>query len=127
MRQLARPGTSINGDLYVVAGNDVNVEHLKGTGHPMFKEDERRYIVGSIRFVKQALISTGMGWMDAEPQIALVKPDIYLVNEDGDKPEKRAFCAEHGLEYVVLKRLPKEGLTGAWTWRFSLKILWKPP
>lgn len=98
------------GDLYVVVGNDANVEHLKGAGHPMFKQDERRYITGAIRFVKQALISTGMGWMDAEPQIALVKPDIYLVNEDGDKPEKRAFCAEHGLEYVVLKRLPKEGL-----------------
>jgi cytidyltransferase-like protein len=98
------------GDLYVVAGNDVNVEFLKGAGHPMFKQDERRYIVQSIRFVTQALISTGMGWMDAEPQIALVKPDIYLVNEDGDKPEKRAFCEEHGLEYVVLTRLPKEGL-----------------
>lgn len=99
------------GDLYVVVGNDANVEHLKGAGHPMFKEDERRYITGAIRFVTQALISTGMGWMDAEPQIALVKPDIYLVNEDGDKPEKRAFCDEHDLEYVVLKRLPKEGLT----------------
>ena len=49
--------------------------------------------------------------MDAEPEIALVKPDIYAVNQDGDKPEKRAFCAEHNLEYVVLERLPKEGLT----------------
>ena len=101
---------SAYGDLYVVAGNDVNVEFLKGVGHPLFKQDERRYIVQSIRFVTQALISTGMGWMDAEPQIALVKPDIYLVNEDGDKPEKREFCDERGLEYVVLTRLPKEGL-----------------
>jgi len=25
-------------------------------------------------------------------------------------PEKRAFCKEHGIEYVVLKRTPKEGL-----------------
>jgi hypothetical protein len=32
------------------------------------------------------------------------------VNEDGDVPEKRAFCKEHGIEYVVLKRTPKEGL-----------------
>ena len=98
------------GDLYVVVGNDANVEHLKGAGHPMFKQDERRYIVGSIRFVTQALISSGMGWMDAAPEIARVGPDIYAVNEDGDKPEKRAFCAEHGLEYVVLERLPREGL-----------------
>jgi len=98
------------GDLYVVLGNDVNVKLLKGTGHPLFKQDERRYMVQSIRYVKQALISTGSGWMDAAPEIAKIKPDIYAVNEDGDKPEKRAFCAEHGLEYVVLKRLPKEGL-----------------
>jgi len=34
----------------------------------------------------------------------------YAGNEDGDKPEKRQFCADHGLEYVVLKRLPKPGL-----------------
>jgi hypothetical protein len=48
--------------------------------------------------------------MDAEPEIVQVKPDIYAVNEDGDKPEKRAFCEAHGIQYVVLKRKPKEGL-----------------
>lgn len=99
------------GDLYVVVGSDANVALLKGAGHPLFRQDERCYIAQSIRFVTQALISTGTGWMDAAPEIARVQPDIYLVNEDGDKPEKRAFCEEHGLEYVVLKRLPKEGLT----------------
>lgn len=99
------------GDLYVVVGNDANVELLKGAGHPIFRQDERQYMVQSIRHVEQALVSSGSGWMDAEPEIALVKPDIYAVNQDGDKPEKRAFCAEHGLEYVVLERLPAEGLT----------------
>ena len=98
------------GDLYVVVGHDENVRQLKGEGHPLFSQDERRYMVQSIRFVKQALISSGWGWMDAEPQIAQVQPDIYAVNEDGDKPEKQAFCKAHGLDYVVLKRLPKEGL-----------------
>lgn len=98
------------GDLYVVVGHDENVRLLKGEGHPLFPQEERRYMVGAIRFVKQALVSSGWGWMDAEPQIAEIRPDIYAVNEDGDKPEKQAFCQEHGLEYVVLKRLPKEGL-----------------
>ncbi len=103
--------TSELGDLYVVVGNDANLLLLKGEGHPLFPEDERRYMVQSIRFVKQALISSGQGWMDAEPEIAVIQPDMYAVNEDGDVPEKRAFCEEHGIEYVVLKRLPKEGLT----------------
>ncbi|MGA2077931.1 MAG: adenylyltransferase/cytidyltransferase family protein [Terriglobia bacterium] len=98
------------GDLYVVVGHDANIRLLKGEGHPMFSQDERRYMVQSVRFVKQALISSGHGWMDAEPEVAVVKPDIYAVNEDGDVPEKRAFCKEHGIEYVVLKRIPKAGL-----------------
>ena len=98
------------GDLYVVAGHDANVRLLKGEGHPFFPQDERRYMVQAVRYVHQALISTGSGWMDAEPEVERIRPDIYVVNEDGDKPEKREFCAAHGLEYVVLKRLPKEGL-----------------
>jgi len=99
------------GDLYVIAGNDANVEHLKGAGHPLFREDERRYLCASIRYVHQALITTGSGWLDAEPEMRRIQPDIYAVNEDGDKPEKRVFCAEHGIQYLVLKRVPKEGLT----------------
>jgi cytidyltransferase-like protein len=98
------------GDLYVVAGSDANVRLLKGEGHPLFPQDERRYFVQAVRYVKRALISTGQGWMDAEPEIALIKPDMYAVNEDGDKPEKREFCEMHGIQYVVLKRTPKEGL-----------------
>jgi cytidyltransferase-like protein len=101
---------STYGDLYVVAGNDANVRNLKGEGHPLQTQDERRYMIGAIRYVKQALVSTGWGWLDAEPEIARLRPDIYLVNEDGDKPEKREFCEAHGLRYVVLKRTPREGL-----------------
>ncbi len=102
--------TSSLGDLYVVVGHDENVRLLKGDGHPLFPQDERRYMVGSVRFVKQALISSGNGWMDAEPEIEAIRPDIYAVNEDGDKPEKQEFCRQHGLEYVVLKRVPAAGL-----------------
>jgi cytidyltransferase-like protein len=99
------------GDLYVAVGNDANVRHLKGAGHPLQNQDERRYMVGAIRYVTQALVTSGQGWMDAEPEIERLKPDIYAVNEDGDVPEKRAFCQAHGLEYAVLKRTPKAGLS----------------
>ncbi|MBA7626070.1 Bifunctional protein HldE [subsurface metagenome] len=100
------------GDLYVVVGHDENVRLLKGEGHPLFPEAERCYLVGSARYVTRAIISTGSGWMDAEPEILALKADLYVVNGDGDKPEKRAFCREHGLEYLVLKRTPKDGLVG---------------
>jgi cytidyltransferase-like protein len=98
------------GDLYVVVGSDENVRVLKGDGHPLFPALQRRFIAGSIRYVKLALISSGSGWMDAEPEFLKIKPDIYAVNEDGDKPEKLEFCRRHGIEYKVLKRAPKDGL-----------------
>ena len=98
------------GELHVVVGHDANIELLKGEGHPMYKEDERCFVVGSIRFVHRAYVSSGNGWLDAEPEIERIKPDIYAVNEDGDVPEKSNFCKAHGIEYRVLKRTPKEGL-----------------
>ena len=98
------------GDLYVVVGHGANIHLLKGKGHPVFSEEERRYMVQAVRFVTEALISTGQGWMDAEPEIAILKPDIYAVNEDGNQPEKEQFCKTHGIRYAVLKRTPKEGL-----------------
>ncbi len=98
------------GTLYAIVGNDRNLRLLKGGGHPMFPQEERRYMVQAVRHVHQALITSGSGWVDAEPEIARIKPDKYIVNEDGDRPEKRAFCASHGLRYLVLKRVPRPGL-----------------
>jgi cytidyltransferase-like protein len=98
------------GALYVVLGSDRNVEFLKGPGHPLQGEQERRYMVGSVRTVHRCLVSTGSGWMDAEPEIDEIRPTHYVVNEDGDQPDKREFCAAHGIEYVVLRRIPHAGL-----------------
>ena len=67
-------------------------------------------MVQAIRSVSQAFIASGSGYLDVEPEIDRVRPDIYLVNADGDRPEKREFSRTHGLQYVVLQRLPKDGL-----------------
>ena len=101
---------SAYGDLYVIVGHDANIRLLKGEGHPLLPETERRYVVGSIKYVKQAIISSGDGWLDADPEIKRLKPDIYAVNEDGDKGGKREYCQENGIEYLVLKRTPAPGL-----------------
>jgi cytidyltransferase-like protein len=101
---------SAYGDLYVSLGNDANIRGLKGNGHPLLPQDERTYMVAAIRFVRQAFVAAGFGWLDVETEIDRIRPDIYMVNEDGDRPEKRAFCARLGMQYVVLQRLPKEGL-----------------
>jgi cytidyltransferase-like protein len=98
------------GDLYVIVGHDANLRLLKGEGHPLFSQDERRYVVGSIKYVKQALISSGEGWLDADPEIRQLKPDLYAVNDDGAKGGKREYCEKMGIEYLVLKRTPAPGL-----------------
>jgi cytidyltransferase-like protein len=101
---------SAYGDLYLIVGHDANIRLLKGEGHPLLSQEERRYVVGSIRFVKQALISSGGGWLDADPEIKKLQPDIYVVNEDGDRGGKREYCQKLGIEYLVLKRTPAPGL-----------------
>ena len=98
------------GALYAVVGSDRNVSLLKGPGHPLQGEEERRYMVGAVRSVHRCLVSSGSGWMDAEPEIEWIRPSHYVVNEDGDQPEKREFCRAHGIEYVILRRIPHAGL-----------------
>jgi cytidyltransferase-like protein len=98
------------GNLYVIVGHDVNIRLLKGEGHPLLPEAERRYLVGSIKYVRQALISSGEGWLDADPEIQHLRPDIYVVNDDGDRGGKREYCEKHGIQYLVLKRTPAPGL-----------------
>lgn len=101
---------SAYGELHVVLGTDANIALLKGPEHPMYSETERKYLVQSVKFVEEAYIATGSGWLDAEPEIRRIKPAIYAVNEDGDKPVKRDFCEQNGIEYIVMKRKPKKGL-----------------
>lgn len=101
---------SAYGELTVVVGHDENIRLLKGEGHPLFSQSERQYVAGSIRHVARALVSSGSGWLDAEPEIIALKADRYIVNADGDKPEKRKYCEEHNIEYIVLERTPAKGL-----------------
>jgi len=89
------------GDLYVVVGHDANIRALKGPSHPMFNERQRVYMVQSIRYVKQAMISTGNGWLDAEPEIQRIRPDIYAVNEDGDQPVERVHIYADSNVFMV--------------------------
>ena len=43
-------------------------------------------------------------------ELKRVKPDIFVVNEDGNSPTKAALCREMGIKYLVLKRIPHEHL-----------------
>ena len=97
------------GDLYVGIGSDATILEYKHH-KTVYSEQERLFMVKSIRYVKDAFINAGSGIMDFVPNVEALKPDILVVNEDGDREEKRQFCHEHGIEYVVLAREPHHGL-----------------
>jgi hypothetical protein len=77
----------------------------------VYNEQERLFMVKSIRYVKDACINAGSGVLDFLPTLDIVKPDILVVNSDGGSEDKRRVCEERGIEYVVLQRDPHEGLT----------------
>jgi cytidyltransferase-like protein len=97
------------GDLYVSIGRDENLLLLKGRA-PVFSEQERLYIVKSIRYVTDAFLASGMGMLDFEPDLHRIHPDIFIVNTDGHTTEKERLCRDLGIEYLVLPRIPEPGL-----------------
>ncbi len=97
------------GDLYVCIGNDECVHGLKHR-YPVNPQDERKYLIDSLRCVKECRISRGTGLLDFVEELRDIKPDVFVVNEDGAHEDKASLCREMGIEYLVLRRLPHGGL-----------------
>lgn len=97
------------GDLYVGIGSDKTIEQLKHR-KTVYSEKERLFMVKAIRYVTDAFVNAGSGMLDFLPTLERVKPDVFVVNSDGGSDEKRRLCAERGIEYVQLERIPEEGL-----------------
>ena len=97
------------GDLYVGIGSDATILDYKHH-KTVYCEQERLFMVKSIKYVKDAYINAGHGVMDFVPTLDIVRPDILVVNSDGGNEDKRRLCEERGIEYVVLERVPQKGL-----------------
>ncbi|MDX8339280.1 adenylyltransferase/cytidyltransferase family protein [Draconibacterium sp. IB214405] len=97
------------GDLYVGLGSDKTVADLKGR-RTINSEQERLYMVKSIKHVTEAFVNSGGGIMDFENELKELKPDYFVVNEDGYSPAKKELCESLGIELKVLERIPDAGL-----------------
>jgi cytidyltransferase-like protein len=97
------------GDLYVCIGSDKTVYDLKGR-YPIITQQERKYMIQALRCIHTCKINKGSGILDFETEINEIKPDIFIVNEDGNTPSKAKLCKDKGIEYIVLDRIPSEGL-----------------
>lgn len=97
------------GDLYVGIGSDKTVNELKAR-KTINNEQERLYMIKSLRFVKDAWINKGSGILDFIDDLKELKPDIFFVNSDGHSALKEQLCKELHIEYIVSKRIPHPGL-----------------
>lgn len=97
------------GNLYVGIGSDATIAELKGR-ETINSEQERLYMVKSIRHVADAFVNSGSGIMDFEQDLLRLKPDVFVVNEDGYSPAKKQLCEVLGIELKVLERIPDAGL-----------------
>ncbi len=94
-----------HGDVYVGIGSDETVGRLKGR-FPINNQDERKFMLEALRCVTKCSVNSGSGIMDFTENEDALKADILFVNEDGHSPEKEDFCREHGIQYIVSRRIP---------------------
>ncbi|MEI8287868.1 MAG: adenylyltransferase/cytidyltransferase family protein [Verrucomicrobiota bacterium] len=97
------------GDVHIGLGSDQTVIDLKGRA-PVNTQAERQYMLAALRHVKSCRVNSGSGIMDFLSELKRVGPDIFIVNEDGNTPDKAELCRKLGVKYVVLKRLPQTNL-----------------
>ncbi len=97
------------GDLYVSIASNKTILDLKKR-KPITTENERLFHIRSIKYVFKAFVSRGTGMMNFLEDFIKIEPDFFVVNEDGDKSEKKQLCHKYGVNYIVLKREPKKGL-----------------
>lgn len=98
------------GELFVAVGSDQTALDLKGY-RPVNNEDERLFMVKAVGYVKEAAISRGTGMLDFLEVLKQVQPDLFVVTEDSNIPEKKELCDQLGIEYKILHRTPHPGLT----------------
>lgn len=97
------------GELHVCLGNDENILQLKN--RPVAQpQNERAYMVSALGCVHAVYIDKGMGKLDFLDELEQISPDIFVVNEDGHDLAKQELFESKGIEYVVLKRAPSQGL-----------------
>lgn len=97
------------GDLYVGLGSDNTIYDLKGR-RTINSEEERKYMLEALSCVHNVKINLGTGILDFLEDMKILKPDIFIVNEDGHTPDKEQICKDMGVDYKVLKRIPYANL-----------------
>jgi cytidyltransferase-like protein len=76
------------GRVIVSLGSDDNSLQSKGK-KPVFSEEERKYMVESIKHVHKAYVPQSTSTLNFTCVAEAINPDFLVINEDGDTIEKR--------------------------------------
>lgn len=91
------------GDLYVSLGADQSIVQQKNK-QPTYTQSERKYLLENLRCVSWVEVVRDPGPLGFIEHLQEIRPDLFVINEDGDSPEKRRACEENGVEYLVFPR-----------------------
>ena len=103
------------GRLHVAIGCDERLRRVKNQ-EPMLNERERLYLVQACKYVEHAFIANkvdGEGGVVWESQLAEIRPDYFIANDDTPLEWarlQREACQRHGTRYLVLRRSPPPGI-----------------
>ena len=97
------------GELTVVIGSDEN-SLINKHKLPIYSQEERAYIIASLKCVQRIVVTADTTPLNFRETLAELRPDYFVINDDGDRPDKRALCESLGVQYVVLKREPHGSL-----------------
>ncbi len=116
------------GDVLVVAvGCDENTRNVKGADRPILSEKVRAKMVSSLKPVDYCFVDKPYP-SDMIPPLPewvfpLIKPDVYVINDDTYEIQKRKEIAERfGIEFIVLRREAPEEFDGISTSKIIKKI-----
>ena len=96
------------GELYVGIGKDDSVTQYK---HKVYQpQEERLYMVKSIKYVKDASINPGMGFSDYVNNPMFQACDILIINKERDCKRVRELCDRLNKVLITMDRIHARGL-----------------
>ncbi|MBN1181781.1 MAG: adenylyltransferase/cytidyltransferase family protein [Bacteroidales bacterium] len=115
------------GDILVVGvGKDSIIKQLKGPSRPVNPENNRVYLVAAMEDVDYAVLNdTSMieGKIDFKEVFELLKPHVYVLNEDDSGIEaKKALCERFGVSMQLVPRIVPPELAATSSTRIIDKI-----
>lgn len=110
---------------YLIVSFCSNENLIKYKGRPScMPDDNKQVLLESIKYIDKVTKGNEDGIWDFVPSFLEEKPDVLAVTtDDTHAEEKKIFCQEHDVEFVVLPKTHMEGITQTTSFTIIKNIL----